>query len=84
MEQQDQKANERKSTIQEFIDKFENLAEEYKIEKYLSVVYIDNRPIMLWRPKDINEATKTAKTMHQNLYNQVMMAIGEINPPETI
>lgn len=77
-----QEINENRERIQSFVDEFEALAEKYGIEKYLATVYFDNeRPIMLWRPNDLNSACKTAKYLHANLHQQVMMAIGDVVPP---
>jgi len=65
----------------EFVDEFEKLAEKYGIDKYVAYVNVENRPIMLWKPKELTEATKMAKLMHQNFYQQIMVAIGEVKPP---
>lgn len=67
---------------QEFIDKFEKLAEEYNIEEYVATIKINDRSIMLWRPKNLNIATRIAKNMHTQLHNMVLMEIGDIIPPE--
>lgn len=73
-----------KSATQEFVDKFEALAEEYGVERYVASMEFEGRPIMLWRPKSLTEATKIAKFLHRNLYQQVMIEIGEVTPPSNV
>ena len=76
-----QNMNDDRETVQNFINEFEELAQKYGVKKYLATVDINGRPIMLWAPNDLNAACRTAKVLHSNLHQQVMMAIGDAVPP---
>jgi len=80
-EQKSTDGDDQQKLTKDFVDKFEELAEKYKIENYVALINIDNTPIMLWRPKDLNIATRMAKNLHGQLHNMVMIEIGDITPP---
>lgn len=63
--------------IQKFTEEFEELVKKFSIDKYILVLNIDNRDIVLYRPEDLMEITRILKLTHNNFLSQVMQRIGE-------
>lgn len=64
-----------------FIDEFEELVKKHKIEKYVAVFNIgdDNKPVVVYKPNNLNEITRVLKITHSQFLNKVMAEIGELN-----
>lgn len=74
-------AAEQNSKMQEFVERFESLVEEYGIETYVAVFkpegLQENQQICLHRPKDLITITKMLKQTHREFFMQVMAQCGE-------